>query len=185
MRLFVVVVAVFCTECWDFNCMSLKVYDSRYIALSVVNGFVEKFLKGFLNCLCQYLRFSINRKLCSLNSFFNRSKVWGYPTLLISWFINFKVGLSPSKKIFFICFNDSASKMVKNAFYFILKFFLFISLFVLKIFKFLACFWVCSKNGLIRKINLWRHSLVKKELQYTCCSISHELKTTRQWNLVS
>ena len=45
----------------------------------------------------------------------------------------FKVGLSPSKKIFFICFNDSPWKMMKNAFYFILK-----ALFVLKVFKFLS-----------------------------------------------
>ena len=44
-----------------------------------------------------------------------------------------KVGLSPSKKNFFICFNDSPSKMMKNAFYFILK-----ALFVLRIFKFLS-----------------------------------------------
>ena len=45
----------------------------------------------------------------------------------------FKVGLSPSKKFFIICFNDSPSKMIKNAFYFILK-----VLFFLKIFKFLS-----------------------------------------------
>ena len=32
-----------------------------------------------------------------------------------------KVGLSPSKKIGLICFNESPLKMVKNAFYFILK----------------------------------------------------------------
>ena len=32
-----------------------------------------------------------------------------------------KVGLSPSKTIFFLCFNDSTSKMMTNAFYFILK----------------------------------------------------------------
>ena len=38
-----------------------------------------------------------------------------------------------SKKKKFICFNDSLSKMMKNAFYFILK-----TLFVLKIFKFLS-----------------------------------------------
>ena len=44
-----------------------------------------------------------------------------------------KVGLSPSKNTFFICFNDSPSKMMKNAFYFILK-----ALFVLKIFRFLS-----------------------------------------------
>ena len=44
-----------------------------------------------------------------------------------------KVGLSPSKEKFFICFNDGPSKVMKNAFYFILK-----ALFVLKIFKFLS-----------------------------------------------
>ena len=32
-----------------------------------------------------------------------------------------KVGLSPSKKKCFICFNKSPLKMMKNAFYFILK----------------------------------------------------------------
>ena len=37
-----------------------------------------------------------------------------------------------SKKIIFICFNESPLKIVKNAFYFILK-----ALFVIKIFKFL------------------------------------------------
>ena len=46
---------------------------------------------------------------------------------------NVKVGLSPTKDFFFICFNDSPSKMMKNIFYFILK-----ALFVLKIFKFLS-----------------------------------------------
>ena len=35
-------------------------------------------------------------------------------------FILFKVGLSPSKKNWFICFNESPLKMMKNAFYFIL-----------------------------------------------------------------
>ena len=39
----------------------------------------------------------------------------------------------PTKKIFFICFNDSLSKVMKNTFYFILK-----ALFVLKTFKFLS-----------------------------------------------
>ena len=46
--------------------------------------------------------------------------------------MNIKVGLSPSKKICVICLIESPLKMMKNAFYFILK-----SLFVLKIFKFL------------------------------------------------
>ena len=48
----------------------------------------------------------------------------------------FNVGLSPSKKTFFYLlqgFKDSPSKMMKNAFYYILK-----ALFVLKIFKFMS-----------------------------------------------
>ena len=44
-----------------------------------------------------------------------------------------KVGLSPSQKNCVICFTGSPLKMMKNAFYFILK-----ALFVLKIFKFLS-----------------------------------------------
>ena len=44
----------------------------------------------------------------------------------------FKVGLSPSKKHDFVCFNESPLKIMKNAFYFKLQ-----TLFVLKIFKFL------------------------------------------------
>ena len=42
-----------------------------------------------------------------------------------------KGGLSPSKKICVICFIESLLKMMKNAFYLILK-----ALFVLKTFKF-------------------------------------------------
>ena len=45
----------------------------------------------------------------------------------------FKIGLSRSKEYFYICFNDSPSKMMKNACYFTLK-----ALFSLKIFKFLS-----------------------------------------------
>ena len=52
------------------------------------------------------------------------------PSLLSDGLIFF--GLSPSKKICIICFTESPLKMMKNAFYFILK-----ALFVLKIFKFL------------------------------------------------
>ena len=44
-----------------------------------------------------------------------------------------KEGLSPSNKFISIFFNKSPLKMMKNAFYFILK-----ALFVLKIFKFLS-----------------------------------------------
>ena len=50
-------------------------------------------------------------------------------------FINelFKVELSPSKKICVTCLIESPLKMMKNAFYFILK-----AIFVLKIFKLLS-----------------------------------------------
>ena len=62
----------------------------------------------------------------------------------------FKVGLSPSKKLCIICLIESPLKMMKNAFYFILK-----ALFVLKLFTFLSrLFWSCRKNGLIRKLRL-------------------------------
>ena len=47
--------------------------------------------------------------------------------------IDIKVGLSPSQKICIICLSESPLKMMKNAFYFILK-----VLFILKIFKFLS-----------------------------------------------
>ena len=43
-----------------------------------------------------------------------------------------KLGLSPSKKNCIICFTESPLKMMKNAFFFILK-----ALFLLKTFKFL------------------------------------------------
>ena len=45
----------------------------------------------------------------------------------------FKVGLSSSKKSSVNCLIESPLKMMKNAFYFILK-----TLFVLKLFKFLS-----------------------------------------------
>ena len=52
---------------------------------------------------------------------------------LIFTLILIKVGLSPSKKVYFIYFNESPLKMMKNAFYFMLK-----ALFVLKILKHLS-----------------------------------------------
>ena len=62
-----------------------------------------------------------------------------------------KVGLSRSKKTF-ICFNDSPSKMMKNAFFYLKSFFRSqdIQIFVLT-------FWKCRKNRLIRKISQFRN----------------------------
>ena len=69
-----------------------------------------------------------------------------------------KIGFSPS--IFFICFNETPLKIMKNAFYFILK-----ALFVLKVFKFLSWLfgheslvtgrWSLVKIRLISKLSYW------------------------------
>ena len=58
-----------------------------------------------------------------------------YPYYLTFLPSSLKAGHLPSKKIIFICFNESPLKMMKNAFCFILK-----GLFFLKIFKFLSWF---------------------------------------------
>ena len=54
--------------------------------------------------------------------------------------IAFKMGLSPSKKVVFICFNERLWKIMNNALYFILK-----ALFVLEIFQYL--FWLFGYVG--------------------------------------
>ena len=95
-----------------------------------------------------------------------------------------KVGLSPSKKNCFIYLNESPLKMMKNAFYFILK-----ALFILTIFKFLSWLWSCRENGLIRKIRLISNFMTSQSGYQTMTihilPISHEVKVTRQWNMVS
>ena len=60
-----------------------------------------------------------------------------------------KVGISPSKKNCVTCFIESPLKIVKNAFYFILKLLSFS-----RYLSFCHDFWSCRKNGLIRKIRL-------------------------------
>ena len=46
-------------------------------------------------------------------------------------------------------------------------------------------FWSCKKTACLEKCdscqNLWRHSLVNKQLQYIYWPIFQEVKTTRQW----
>ena len=74
-----------------------------------------------------------------------------------------KVGLSPSQKyVFIIYFNEIPLKVIKNAFYFMLK-----ALFVLEIFTFLS--WLfgyvekrLDKKAMVNFKNLWRHRLVNK-----------------------
>ena len=75
--------------------------------------------------------------------------------------------------------------MMKNAFYVILK-----TLFVPKIFKILSWLFGRVEETTWLEIygwfqNLERRNLVNKQLQYTYCPISQEVKATRQWILVS
>ena len=66
----------------------------------------------------------------------------GWPVCdVINFKSSLKVGHWPSKKVGFICFKESALKMMNNAFYFIVK-----ALVVLKIFTFLSWLsWLCRK----------------------------------------
>ena len=69
---------------------------------------------------CKTIKYLIfNQNTCKLFYFFR--------------LYNLKDGLSPCRKSFFTCFIDGPSKMMKNAFSFMLK-----ALFVLKIFKYLS-----------------------------------------------
>ena len=54
--------------------------------------------KSFLNWLCLYLLFLVNSSLSFLYNFSIDLKVWGYPTWLILWFINFKTNRMGSTK---------------------------------------------------------------------------------------
>ena len=58
---------------------------------------------------------------------------FGYPLVNFQCYSLSLKSDSHLPKIFFICINDSPYKMMKNAFYFILK-----ALFVLKMFKFVS-----------------------------------------------
>ena len=119
------------------------------------------------NCFiffCQYKKIS---------QIFNCRVVYFFP-----WF---KVGLSPSKKICVICFIEIPLKMMKNAFYFILK-----ALLVLKIFQvFVLTFWSCRENVLIRRIRLTSKFMTSQPGLQTVAmrilpNISQKVKATRQ-----
>ena len=54
-----------------------------------------------------------------------------------------QVGILPFKKIALICFNEVSLKMMKNAFYFMLK-----TLFVIdNIYMLVLTFWLCRKTA--------------------------------------
>ena len=92
----------------------------------------------------------------------------------------FKVGLSTSN--FFYLLQKKPFKFGEKYVLINLKtFFLFLKCFCLD-------FLVIYKSGSITKIRLiptfMKLQPVSKQLQYTYCPISHELKANRQWNLL-
>ena len=117
--------------------------ESLLVYLTALYAMVMSFKK---NCQPHKKYFEFQRSIIqSLNLLGKTSKVerkiatpgqgtsTKYQKVIYSASDSIKVGLSPSKKICVICLIESPVKMIKNAFYFILK-----ALFVLKIFKFLS-----------------------------------------------
>ena len=95
------------------------------------------------------------------------------------------IRLSPSKKDCIICFIENPLKMMKNAFYFILK-----TLFVFTILTFSS--WLFGYVGKIAWLetwsqlqNSWHQKLVNKHSQCTYCTISQEVKAISRWDLVN
>ena len=101
-----------------------------------------------------------------------------------SKFLWLKVRLPPSKKVAFICFNEHRLKVIKNAFYFMLK-----AIFVVEISKFLS--WLlgyvekrfdkkAKVNFKIYDVTYWTTNTYDIHI-----TESHEVTATRQRNLGS
>ena len=67
---------------WKDNCI-FKINESQYIALCVISGSIKNNLS--IHCVNIYFPQSIVSYLFTIDL-----KVWGYPTLLILWFIDLK-----------------------------------------------------------------------------------------------
>ena len=101
----------------------LRLYQIRLNAQMIIWIFYFHHI-CFIFCLFN------NRKLKRVNFLTSRSRK---TNAFGSRLIHFKVGLSPSKKVIFICFNENILKMMKNAFYFMLN-----TPFILEIYTVLA-----------------------------------------------
>ena len=106
--------------------------------------------------------------------------ICGFYMITASVMIGLRVDSHLPIKLLLFTSMESPLKVMKNAFYFILK-----ALFVLKIFKFL--WWLFGHVGktawLGRKDkfkNSWRHNLVSKQLQYIYSLIPHKLETSQR-----
>ena len=90
-----------------------------------------------------------------------------------------KVGLSLSKKKLIYFFQWKPVKNDAKCFLLHLK----SSFRSQDVYIFVLIFWLCRKSQSYFQ-NLWRHNMANKQLQYTYCPISDEVKTTRKQNLV-
>ena len=84
------------------------------------------------------------------------------------------------KKVAFICFNESSLKVMKNAFYFILK-----PISFLRSLDFCRNFLAMHKSDLMKKLRLISKFMTSQTEQYILtvhniyCPISQEVKATR------
>ena len=110
-------------------------YRNNFWLIKIDFGYVSKLTK-WINKIEICLGNNSNSKLGDYNNRLRKiiSNVYGVNICIIDLISeDIKVGLSPSKKICLISLIESPLKLIKNAFYFILK-----AIFVLKIFKFLS-----------------------------------------------
>ena len=124
--------------------------SSKLIFLNNEKNFMEKEFSWYfvhtLLILCLYFVFTLYiLSLQFVYTFFIFSLYFLYTLFILSLYFLYTLFEASSassrtltfQKKFFICFNDSLSKMIKNAFCFILK-----VIFVLKILKFLSSLFV-------------------------------------------
>ena len=94
-------------------------------------------------------------------------------------FLSLKIGLPAPKKVALISSNETSLKMMRNAFYLMLK-----ALFVLEIFSFLSCLFGYGVKRLDKqaKVNLKIYVVTDwtADITITICPISQEVKTIRQ-----
>ena len=110
------------------------------------------------NCATHHMLANTYRKKLCFTQFSTRMAAWLLLTFFLCLLNQLKSDSYLPKIIFFVCVTESPLKMIKIAFYFILK-----ALFVLKISKFLSClFDHIEKNGLIRKIRLISSSMTSQ-----------------------
>ena len=130
---------------WSFHIKAFQIFSQQNLRPLVpnVNWFLLGNCKLFFSCL-----FFI--QVYSNSTYIYRKQLDFHPSLQISFMtLIFKVGLSPSKKVVFTCFNESSLKNDTNAFYLMLE-----VLFVLEIFRFLSRLFGYKEKHLLDKLSL-------------------------------